>query len=76
MYIFTKDNKIRYSIAVAGAAGALSVQAELWYQPIAYRWAANLDGYDAPEPKRFMGYFRSMAAGSAMMLTRANVTVQ
>lgn len=70
------SDRVRYSIAVAGAAGALSVQAELWYQPIAYRWAANLDGYDAPEPKRFMGYFRSMAAGSAMMLTRANVTVQ
>ena len=30
------------------AQGPFSVEAELWYQPIAYRWAMNLRDYDAP----------------------------
>ena len=31
---------------------AYLLDAEIWYQPIAYRWALNLRKYDAAEPKR------------------------
>jgi len=47
------------------------VDAELWYQPIAYRWAMNLKKYDAMEPKRFVSYYEGMASGSGVMLARA-----
>jgi hypothetical protein len=69
-------DRVRYSIDAAGATGPFSVEAELWYQTIAYRWAVNLEGYDAPEPKRFVKYFRSMAGTSAAMLTRTTTIVR
>jgi len=60
---------IRYSVAVGGEA-PLQVEAELWYQPIGYRWAMNLKPYDAAEPNRFVGYYEAMASGTAVMLAR------
>ena len=60
---------IRYSVAVGGE-GPFEVEAELWYQPIAYRWAMNLKPYDAVEPKRFVGYYEATASGSGVMLVR------
>ncbi len=62
---------IRYSIAVGDAQGPFRVEVELWYQPIAYRWAMNLKRYDAMEPRRFVGYYEEMASGSGVVLTRA-----
>jgi hypothetical protein len=62
---------IRYSVAANGAPGPVRMEAELWYQPIAYRWAMNLKEYDAPEPKRFVGYYEAAASGSGVMLARA-----
>jgi hypothetical protein len=50
------------------------VEAEVWYQPIAYRWAMNLKPYDTMEPKRFVGYYESTASGSGTMLAHASAT--
>jgi len=61
---------IQYSVAVGGGEAPFQVEAELWYQPIGYRWAMNLKPYDAAEPKRFVGYYEAMASGSAVMLAR------
>lgn len=52
------------------------VDIELRYQPIAFPWAKNLRPYDAPEPRRFVGYFRSMSAASSAVLARGSVTVR
>jgi len=38
------------------AQGPFHVEAELWYQPIGFRWAHNLGAYEAPEPGRFVHY--------------------
>jgi len=65
---------IRYSMAAAGAQGPFRIEAELWYQPIAYRWAMNLKRYDAKEPKRFVGYYESAASGSSVILAHASAT--
>jgi hypothetical protein len=62
---------IRYSVAVSGSEAPFQIEAELWYQPIGYRWAMNLKPYDATEPKRFVGYHEAMASGAAVMLVRA-----
>jgi hypothetical protein len=61
---------IRYSVAVGGSEGPFEVEAELWYQPIAYRWAMNLQPYDALEPNRFVGYYEAMSSSSGVMLVR------
>ena len=68
-------DRVRYSVDVAGAAGPLRVDAELWYEPIGYRWAHNLENYkSAFEPRRFLGYFESLADNAAQMLAHAQVT--
>jgi hypothetical protein len=62
---------IRYSVNVGSATGPFQVEAELLYQVISYRWAENLKKYDAPEPRRFVGYYQEMAGGSAVIVARA-----
>ena len=69
-------DKIRYSMNVANAQGPFQIEAELMFQPIGYRWANNLKPYDAPEPKRFVGYYESMASGSAVRIAQASRLLQ
>jgi hypothetical protein len=69
------EDRVRYSIDTAGAPGPFTVDAQLWYQSIAYRWARNLDGYKAAEPQRFTSYYDQVAPGAALMLTRATRAV-
>jgi hypothetical protein len=63
---------VRYSVSVGDAPGPFQIEAELWYQPISYRWAENLKRIDAFETQRFVGYYESMASGSGVMLVRAS----
>ena len=70
-------DRVRYVIDAGGvAAGPLQVDVELRYQPIAFRWAQNLRGYDAPEPRKFVSYFDAMAAVSSTVLAHASATVR
>jgi len=65
---------VRYSIALGNAAGPFRIEAELWYQPIGFRWAHNLEPYSAAEPRRFVSYYESMSASTAVVLARAELT--
>jgi hypothetical protein len=69
-------DRVAYRITLAGAQGPLTVTAQLWYQPIGYRWAVNLRSYDAPEPKRFIRYWDAMSSESALVLAKASTTVR
>ena len=69
------SDRVHYTVPVDSVDAPFTVEAELWFQPIAYRWAENLAAYDAPETRRFVRFYREMAAGSAMVLGRAAVTV-
>jgi hypothetical protein len=71
-----KGNLVRYSVSVDPAVGPVHIEAELWYEPIAYRWAHNLAPYNAEEPQRFVNYYDSMAWSAAVVLARAEVTYQ
>ena len=64
-------DRVRYSVDVATASGPFTVEAELLYQPIGFRWAQNLKGYgQALEPRRFTGYYDAMSAGATATLAR------
>lgn len=64
---------VRYQVGLSEAAdGPFRIQAELWYQPIAFRWAQNLDRYDAMETRRFVRYYQSMSDQSAVRLAEAS----
>jgi hypothetical protein len=61
----------RYNIDIRNLAGPFHVTAELWYQPIGFRWAHNLAPYTATEPQRFLTYYEQMAGNSAIVLASA-----
>ena len=64
------SDRILYVVDLDGAQGPFEVEAELWYQPIAFRWAHNLEQQDAPETRRFISYYTSMSGESAVVLAR------
>ncbi|MFN7993981.1 MAG: hypothetical protein U0Q18_10285 [Bryobacteraceae bacterium] len=68
-------HRVRYSVPTGGAPGPLQVEAELWYEPIGFRWANNLKLYNRqPEPGRFTAFYDSMTHGYGTVLARASVT--
>ena len=69
-----KGDVVKYAISTGGVVGPYHVTAELWYQPIGFRWAHNLKPYNAMEPQRFVNYYDSMPDASATVLARAEAT--
>ncbi len=65
-----EGDRVRYDVEVP-AGGVYTVEAELRYQSIGFRWAHNLERYDAAEPKRFLSYYTSMSASSSVVVATA-----
>ncbi len=65
------SDRVKYSVDIANAQGPFSVEAEVWYQPIGFRWANNLKKFSAFEPQRFNRYYDSMGSATAVRLARA-----
>jgi len=63
--------RVRYVVPVQGD-GPFTVEAELLYQPIGFRWAQNLKPYSSAfEPRRFTEYYDGMVGGATATLARA-----
>jgi hypothetical protein len=72
---FTGDgSRVRYVIPTGEAVGKLKIVAELWYQPIGYRWAHNLAPYKASEPQRMVKYYEGASQETGIVLARAETT--
>jgi hypothetical protein len=66
-------DRILYTITTGESVGPFTISVELFYQPIGFRWAHNLEGYDeALEPGRFVGYYEAAAGNSAVVLATAS----
>ena len=53
------------------------MDAELWYEPIGFRWANNLKPYgSAAEPRRFNTYFDSMQSAAAVRIAQDSRVVR
>jgi hypothetical protein len=63
---------VRYAIRVPDGGG-YTVSATLRYQAIGFRWASNLERFDAPEPRRFLSYYRETAPDSSVVVATATV---
>ncbi|MBA2589682.1 MAG: hypothetical protein H0U98_13785 [Alphaproteobacteria bacterium] len=70
------SDSVTYSVPVPAGRAPYNISAELLYESIGYRWAHNLDGYQAPEPKRFVAFYAGQAASTAKPLARAASTVR
>ena len=69
------SDRVRFELDVDGTDGPYRVQVALWYQPIGYRWAANLGDYDSDETRRFVRYYEGMAAESATIVATAGLEI-
>jgi len=62
------QDRVVYSVPVQNSVGPFSIKAQLWYQPIAYRWARNLGVHKGDEIERFTSYYDAMSDHSALLL--------
>ncbi len=70
-------DRVVYRVPLQAAAGPVTVTVELWYQPIAHRWAMNLAAVDAPETRRFVAMYTAMPGRqTAVRLAAATRTVE
>ena len=69
-----KGSVVRYSVSTGNALGPFHIEAELWYQPIGFRWAHNLAPYTEAEPQRFVTYYDFMSSSTAVLLARTEAT--
>ena len=52
---------LQLAIDLGGADGPFTIEVELLFQSISFRWAENLHNYRASEPERFLGYYQAVA---------------
>ena len=64
---------VRYAVKSA-QGGPYKIRAELWYQPVGFRWAHNLAPYQAAEPQRFVSYYEQASHKSAIVLAEVTGT--
>ncbi len=69
------SDQLVYQIEIEDAPGPFTVTAELLYQSIGFRWALNLDRFDAPEPQRFIGYYEEVS-NEPTLISDVNVEVE
>ena len=70
-------DRVTYAVPVPRAGAPYEVTARLLFQPIAFRWARNLQRHaGAAEVQRFTAQFGSMAHVSSVVLTQATTTVR
>jgi hypothetical protein len=69
-------DRVSYRVPLGSVSGPIAVEAELLYQPIAFRWAHNLRQQRGAEIDRFVGMFDAMASSSATRLAAASVEIR
>ena len=70
-------DRVRYRVPVQSSAGPLTIEVELRYQSIGFRWARNLGRHAAAETSRFLDLHDATGGDSAFTLAhdRAEVAV-
>ncbi|MDH4218776.1 MAG: hypothetical protein OEW23_08360, partial [Candidatus Aminicenantes bacterium] len=69
-------DRVTYLVPLSGSEGPFKVKAEIWYQPISYRWAHNLEQEEAEEIDRFVSYYNVFSSSSGLMLIQAEAIVK
>ena len=69
------SDTVTYDVALPEGSGRVSVSAELLYESIGFRWAHNLEPYQAHEPQRFLGYYSQQSASLSKLVAQATATV-
>jgi hypothetical protein len=70
------SDRVRYRTEVIAGDAPFRIRVELIFQPIAYRWAKNLETVPAAETRRFTSAYNAMAATSSTILAADSATVR
>lgn len=70
------EDHVQYRIFLKNATGPFKIRVEIWYQPIAFRWAHNLAGRKTAETDRFVNFYGNMSRYSALMMAFDAQTVK
>lgn len=54
------EDRVAYQLDLSSASGPFTIQVELLYQTISFRWAENIKGYNSMETERFVEYYAAM----------------
>ena len=66
------SDTVTYSVPLAAGSRPTTIEVELLYEAIGYRWAHNFQPYvHADEPRRFLGYFDHHADAAATRIANA-----
>jgi hypothetical protein len=68
-------DRVQYAINVSTGRVPITLEAELRFQTISFRWARNLAAYAAAETTRFVSYYDSMAQASSLAVAQAVATI-
>jgi hypothetical protein len=68
------SDQVRYQVDLGDATGPFTVIVELLYQSIGYRWAQNLNRFDATEPQRFLDFYENVP-NIPTLIARTDVVV-
>jgi hypothetical protein len=68
-------DRVLYVVPTRGHRGPFRIIAELWYQPIGFRWAENLADTPSAESRRFLAMYRPMSEFSATRLASGRAVV-
>lgn len=66
---------VTYEIPLGNVEGPFTVEVEVLYQPIGFRWAQNLRPFLTFEPQRFVRYYSALSRQSAVALARAEASI-
>lgn len=69
------SDRVRYVAEAGDATGPFTLEVELLYQTIGYRWAHNIGEDNTAEGARFLAYYRN-APNTAVRLATASVQVR
>jgi len=69
-------DRVRYVVSRQGHQGPFRIVAELWYQPIGFRWAENLADTPSPESRKFLTMYRPLSPFSATRLASARAVAR
>jgi hypothetical protein len=64
-------DRLRYTVDVGDHAGPITVEVELLYQSIGFRWAHNVGRHGTAESDRFLRYYGATAGRSAVKVAGA-----
>ena len=69
-------DRVRYAVPVGASSGPFTVRAELWYQPISFRWARNVEDRPSDEAGRFSSYYEALSSSSGIVLAKTEAKTE